>query len=164
MIKLAYNQCPRALDYSDSEKAITEKDMSTEWRSVKAMLVEKGSEDLVCNLIAELALKEDELPKNSQALDTATALRTKELAEFNAEEKESLQTISSLKSAIIALSKHHEAALVQSESSESAMNFLKVPVMLQQLVQKHGDMFTPKQKRSVNAFVQTATVKQAPAS
>lgn len=64
MIKLACNQCPRALDYSDSEKAITEKDMSTEWRSVKAMLVEKGSEDLVCNLIAELALKEDELPES----------------------------------------------------------------------------------------------------
>jgi len=101
--------------------------------------------------------------KNSAALDTATALRTKELAEFNAEEKESLQTISSLKSAVIALSKHHEAALVQQESSASAMDFLKVPVMLQQLLQKHADMFTPSQKRAVGSFMQTAT-EYAPAS
>merc|ERR1719159_1723111 len=108
-------------------------------------------------LNTEIANLEKEVAKNSAALDTATALRTKELAEFNAEEKESLQTISSLKSAVIALSKHHEAALVQSESSEAAMDFLKVPVMLQQLVQKHSDMFTPSQKRAVGAFVQTAT-------
>merc|ERR1719353_2585340 len=108
-------------------------------------------------LNTEIANLEKEVAKNSQALDTATALRTKELAEFNAEEKESLQTISSLKSAVIVLSKHHEAALVQSESSASSMEFLKVPVMLQQLVQKHADMFSPAQKRAVGSFVQTAT-------
>jgi hypothetical protein len=115
-------------------------------------------------LNTEIANLEKEVAKNSQALDTATALRTKELAEFNAEEKESLQTISSLKSAVIALSKHHEAALLQEESSTSAMDFLKVPVMLQHLVQKHADMFTPSQKRAVGSFVQTATVDMAPAS
>merc|ERR1719159_1247733 len=115
-------------------------------------------------LNTEIANLEKEVAKNSQALDTATALRTKELAEFNAEEKESLQTISSLKSAVIALSKHHEAALIQSASSTQAMDFLKVPVMLQQLVNKHADMFTPKQKRAVGSFVQTATAEQAPAS
>merc|ERR1719218_155244 len=116
-------------------------------------------------LNTEIANLEKEVAKNSQALDTATALRTKELAEFNAEEKESLQTISSLKSAVIALSKHHEAALVQSESSASSMEFLKVPVMLQQLVQKHADMFSPAQKRAVGSFVQTATNEEyAPAS
>jgi len=116
-------------------------------------------------LNTEIANLEKEVAKNSQALDTATALRTKELAEFNAEEKESLQTISSLKSAVIALSKHHEAALLQQESSATAMDYLKVPVMLQHLVQKHADMFTPAQKRAVGSFVQTATDEQyAPAS
>merc|ERR1719272_2907695 len=44
------------------------------------------------------------------------------------------------------------------------MDFLKVPVMLKQLVNKHADMFTPKQKRAVGSFVQTATDEQAPAS
>merc|ERR1711959_744535 len=44
-------------------------------------------------LNTEIKNLEQEVAKNSAALDTATALRTKELAEFNAEEKESLQTI-----------------------------------------------------------------------
>merc|ERR1719159_1211806 len=113
-------------------------------------------------LNTEIANLEKEVAKNSAALDTATALRTKELAEFNAEEKESLQTISSLKSAVIALSKHHEAALVQQESSETAMDYLKVPVMLKEMVSKHADMFTPKQKRAVTSFAQTATDETAP--
>jgi len=44
------------------------------------------------------------------------------------------------------------------------MDFLKVPVMLQQLVQKHAEMFSPAQKRAVGSFMQTATVETAPAS
>merc|ERR1719161_2770906 len=64
-------------------------------------------------LNVEISNLEKEISKNSLALDQATALRKKELAEFNAEEKEMLQTISSLKSAVIALSKHHTGALIQ---------------------------------------------------
>lgn len=44
-------------------------------------------------------------------MDQATAIREKELAEFNAEEKDLLQSISALKSAITVLSKHHGALL-----------------------------------------------------
>merc|ERR1719191_395097 len=68
-------------------------------------------------LNTEISNLEKEVSKNSAALDKATALRKKELAEFTASEKESLQTISSLKAAVIALSKHHEAAFLQEESS-----------------------------------------------
>merc|ERR1719378_1884334 len=99
-------------------------------------------------LNTEIANLEKEVAKNSAALDTATALRTKELAEFNAEEKESLQTISSLKSAVIALSKHHEASLLQQESSADAFDFAQMVAMIQSLVQKHADMFSPAQKRA----------------
>merc|ERR1719502_208611 len=81
-------------------------------------------------LTVEISNLEKEVAKNSDALDKATALRTKELAEFNAEEKEALQTISSVKSAVIALSKHHEASLIQQETTSDAMDYLKVPVML----------------------------------
>merc|ERR1719146_559071 len=58
-------------------------------------------------LNAEIVNLEKEVKKNQDALDKATALRTKELAEFNAEEKDMLQSISALKSAIVVLSKHH---------------------------------------------------------
>merc|ERR1719152_306133 len=52
-------------------------------------------------LNTEIANLEKEVAKNSQALDTATALRTKQLAEFNEEEKDMLGSISSLKAAVI---------------------------------------------------------------
>jgi len=112
-------------------------------------------------LNTEIANLEKEIAKNSQALDTATALRTKELAEFNAEEKESLQTISSLKSAVIALSKHHEAAMLQTESSSSTMASITMTTDIQQVLRKHSDMFTPRQRKAVTAFVQEG---YAPAS
>merc|ERR1719420_124382 len=70
-------------------------------------------EDLTANsarLNTEIPNLEKEIAKNSDALDMATALRKKELAEFNAAEKEMLGTASSLKSAVVVLSKHHSAA------------------------------------------------------
>merc|ERR1719310_1631976 len=67
-------------------------------------------------LNTEIANLQAEISENSKALDAATAMRQKELAEFNAEEKSSLGTISSLKSAITTLSKHHDASLLQQES------------------------------------------------
>merc|ERR1719321_2463989 len=63
-------------------------------------------------LNTEIEILDKEIAKNQKALDMATALRTKELAEFNAEEKDMLQSISSLKAAIVVLSKHHPGALL----------------------------------------------------
>merc|ERR1719146_552649 len=105
-------------------------------------------------LNTEIANLEKEVAKNSQALDSATAMREKELAEFNAEEKESLQTISSLKSAVIALSKHHEAAMLQTESSSSTMASITMTTNLRQVLHKHSDMLNPRQRKVVAAFVQ----------
>jgi len=115
--------------------------------------------------------------KNSDALDKATALRKKELAEFNAEEKEMLQTISSLKSAVIALSKHHSAALLQTNTGDESETETETSVTMEQLqviattkniLHKHADdvkqMFTPKQQKKLNAFVQNSHKASAPAS
>merc|ERR1719236_327525 len=86
-------------------------------------------------LNTEIANLEKEVAKNSQALDTATALRTKQLAEFNEEEKDMLGSISSLKAAVIALSKHHEASLLQkTESSDTGV--LQAAVTMQFLLKK----------------------------
>jgi len=108
-------------------------------------------------LNTEIANLEKEVAANSQALDSATALRKKELAEFNEEEKASLQTISSLKSAVIALSKHHEASLLQATGDDKA-EVKRIMAMVQQIVHKHSsllaDIITPKQRKTINAFVQ----------
>merc|ERR1719301_166401 len=108
-----------------------------------------------------------EITKNQGALDTATALRTKQLAEFNEEEKDMLQSIASLKSAVIALSKHHEAMLQDSDDS-----YEKVVAMLHDELRKHKDLLaeviTPKQRKAIDALEKAedgaAFLQYAPAS
>merc|ERR1719156_7266 len=92
-----------------------------------------------------------EITKNQGALDTATALRQKQLAEFNEEEKDMLQSISSLKSAVIALSKHHESMLQDSDST-----YETVVSMLHDELRRHKDLLqeviTPKQRKAIDAL------------
>merc|ERR1712187_1043625 len=49
----------------------------------------------------EIKNLEKEVAENQEALDQATAIRQKQLAEFNAEEKDLLQSVAALKSAIV---------------------------------------------------------------
>merc|ERR1719254_166833 len=59
-------------------------------------------------LNTEIKNLEKEVARNQNALDKATAIREKQLAEFNAEEKDLLESISALKAAITVLAKHYE--------------------------------------------------------
>jgi len=59
-----------------------------------------------------------EIKKNTDALDKATALRKKQLAEFTTEEQDLLSSISSLKGAVTTLSAHNGASLMQIVKTE----------------------------------------------
>lgn len=63
-------------------------------------------------LSTELQALEKETAKAKRALDTAGALRAKELAEFNKSEKEMLSAIGSIRAATVVLSKKSPAALL----------------------------------------------------
>merc|ERR1719230_2303029 len=64
-------------------------------------------------LTTEIEGLKTEVAANKASLDTATALREKQAAEFHGEEKDMLQSIKALEAAIIVLSKHHpETALL----------------------------------------------------
>merc|ERR1719156_21626 len=100
---------------ADSEQAISDLTVAIE-----------GFTAVSAQLNQEIPALEGEVAKNEEALDKAYAMRKKELAEFNAEEKESLGTIASLKSAVVALSKHHEAAsFLQEDVSRQLWSTLK---------------------------------------
>merc|ERR1719265_273621 len=77
-------------------------------------------------LNTEIANLESEIKKETEALETATGVREKELAEFTQEEKDSLVTINQLKAAVIALSKAHEAALLKKKSKVGKMGANKL--------------------------------------
>lgn len=60
-------------------------------------------------LSTEIKNLEKEVSANQIALDKATALRTKQLAEFNEEEKDLLQSIQALGNAVVVLKKNTTA-------------------------------------------------------
>merc|ERR1719287_117848 len=105
-------------------------------------------------LNTEIKNLEKEVAKNQDSLDKATALRQKQLSEFNAEEKDLLESISALKSAVTVLSKHN-SALVQMPRS----HILGVAATLQHELSKHAallqGLITPSQRRAAAAFVQS---------
>jgi len=107
----------------------------------------------------EIKNLEKEVAENQEALDKATEIRMKELAEFNDEEKDLLGSISALKGALQVLKKHQGASLLQISKPQ----IQGVAKVLDSALNKHTDafqgVFTHTEKRAVAAFIQQA---QAP--
>jgi hypothetical protein len=94
-----------------------------------------------------------EVAKNTEALDTATALREKQLAEFTEEEKDMLGSIGSLGSAVTVLGKHRAAFLQLSDSA-----VINVAATIRHELRKHKfllqEVVSPSQRRMLEAFAQ----------
>jgi outer membrane murein-binding lipoprotein Lpp len=106
-------------------------------------------------LNTEIRNLETEVAANQNALEKATAIRQKQLAEFNEEEKDLLESISALKAAIVVLSKHHGGAFLQMPHSR----MLSVAATLQHEMQKHSDLLrgvlTHKARKAATSFIQS---------
>merc|ERR1719498_147025 len=102
----------------------------------------------------DISTLEAEVAKNTEALDTATALRNKQLAEFTAEEKDMLSSIGSLGNAVGALAKHHGGSLLQVSDGES----IAIITTLQTQLRRHRDLLaeviTPHQRSAITALIQ----------
>jgi chromosome segregation ATPase len=113
-------------------------------------LVSKIEEETAtaARLNTEIKGLEVEVEKNQKALDTATSNRRKELAEFNEDEKDTLQSISALKSAVTVLSKHNGGAAL-----------LDMQAALQSTFRVHqsrvATMLTKQQTQTVQSFLQS---------
>jgi len=108
-------------------------------------------------LTTEIANLDKELAANQAALDKATSMRTKQLAEFNGEEKDLLQSIGGLKSALTVLGKHN--SFLQTSTAETqGVTLPKVAVLLQHNMNKWSDLLstaiTPSQRKAVAAFIE----------
>jgi len=82
-------------------------------------------------LTGEIQTLNEDIAKNQDGLNKATAIREEELAEFNAEEKETMQAIQALTNAVTVLSKHHEmpAEALVSVASIIRRHWHKVPAL-----------------------------------
>merc|ERR1711957_162964 len=105
-------------------------------------------------LNTEIKNLEKEVAANQNALSKATAIREKQLAEFNAEEKDMLESISALKAAVTVLSKHHGGAFVQLRGS----HVIGVAATLEHELQRHSALLegvlTRSERRAAAAFIQ----------
>jgi len=151
-----YEQMGCWCETNDREKTKAIKDGSNRVNSLKASI-----ESLTGNsarLNAEIANLDAEVAKNEEALDSATELRRKQLAEFNEEEKDMLSTITSLKGAVTALSKHHEASFLQESSGDMENSRLMAAVSVQHTLKRHSDLLaeviTPHQRKLVASLTQ----------
>jgi DNA repair exonuclease SbcCD ATPase subunit len=126
---------------SDAESRITE--LTSTIEEATASSARLNTE--IKNLATEIA-------KNQAALDKATELRKKELAEFNAEEKDVLQSIGALKSAVTVLGKHNSFLQVNEET------LINMAVNIQDVMRRHKHLVekiaSHRQRKEITAFIQ----------
>jgi hypothetical protein len=126
---------------SDAESHIT--DLTSTIEEATASSARLNTE--IKNLATEIA-------KNQAALDKATELRKKELAEFNAEEKDVLQSIGALKSAVTVLGKHNSFLQVNEET------LINMAVNIQDVMRRHKHLVekiaSHRQRKEITAFIQ----------
>merc|ERR1719343_716006 len=140
---------------NDREKTKSIKDAEVRIEDLTTKIEELTAASARLN--TEIKNLESEVAKNQEALDQATAIREKQLAEFNAEEKDLLESISALKAAVTVLSKHHggSAAMLQAPKAQLA----GVVGRLRGALDKHRQLligaFSPSERRAIDAFLQS---------
>mgnify|MGYP003958906239 CR=1 FL=1 len=147
----ATNEKEKTKSVGEAEAHIT--DLTTSIEDLTASSSRLGTE--VKNL-------EKEVAENQNALDQATAIRQKELAEFVQEEKDLLQSIDGLASAITVLSKHNGAAFLQVDVQGAVST-------IQYQVAKNAKLLegvlTHTERKKIAAFIQSSSSqKYAPQS
>jgi len=148
-----YDQLACWCETNDKEKTKSIADAESKIEDLTTKIEELTASSARLN--TEIKNLEKEVAENQEALDQATAIREKELAEFNAEEKESLEAISALKSAVTVLSKHHDSALLQMPAS----HLQSLASSIQYQMQKHATVLqgvlTHTERRKIAAFIQS---------
>jgi len=147
-----YDQLACWCETNDKEKTKSIEDAESKISDLTTKIEELTASS--ARLTTEIKNLEKEVAENQEALDQATALRQKELAEFNAEEKDALQAIGALKSAVTVLSKHNAGAFMQVPAS----HLEGIASTVQYQMQKHASLFqgvlTHSERRAIAAFVQ----------
>jgi len=147
-----YDQLACWCETNDKEKTKAISDAETHITDLTTKIEELTASSSRLN--TEIKNLEKEVASNQQALDAATAIREKELAEFNGEEKDALQSIAALKSAVTILGKHHAGSLVQIPRS----HILGVAATLEHEIQQHSQLLqgvlTHSERKAIDAFIQ----------
>merc|ERR1719251_572259 len=148
-----YDQLACWCETNDKEKTKSIADAEAKIEDLTTKIEELTA--LSARLNTEIKNLESEVAKNQEALNKATAIREKQLAEFNAEEKDLLESISALKAAITVLAKHRGESLLQVPRS----HIMGVAATLQNELHQHSPLLegvlTPSERRAAASFIQS---------
>jgi len=154
--KKIYEKMKCWCDTNGDDKNQAVKIAAKEIDALTSVIEEKSA--LSNQLRVDIGALEGEIKKNTEALEKATDMRKKALAEFNDEEKDLMQSISALKNAIVVLSKHHD--------SSAAM--VSVQSVLKDALGRHSDilkdLLRPSDKKALTGFMQQPFKSYAPQS
>jgi len=146
-----YDQLACWCETNDKEKTKSIADAETKIEDLTTKIEEMTASSARLN--TEIKNLEKEVAENQDALDKATSIRQKELAEFNAEEKDLLGSISALSSAVTVLSKHHDAAFLQvSTGMDAVASTLRKAIKHSTVLE---GVLTHTQRRAVASFLQS---------
>jgi len=106
----------------------------------------------------EISNLQKEFAESTNALEKATGIRKNELADFNEQEKDLLQSIQSLKGAVTVLSKHNKS-FVQQESLLHITTLLES--QLEESASRLKTLLTPSQRQAVKALLQDGYAPQS---
>merc|ERR1719333_966797 len=149
---------------NDKDKTKAIKDAEEKIKLLRLQIDEWSSWS--AQLSVEIKGHSKDIAKLRDNLEKATAIRQKELAEFNAHEQELLDIIAALKSAIATLQVHHGAAgatmllqrVVGSSQDTYETSERTAVAALERVLQKHSDVLrgviTHKQQRLLAEFLQ----------
>jgi len=137
-----YNKMACWCETNDKEKTKSIADAEARIAALTTAIEELTANSAKLN--TEIKHLNKEVAENQESLDKATAMREKQLAEFNEDEKDMLQSISALKAAITVLSKHNGGSLAQVTSAMQLA--LKSKVL--------AGVFTPTERKTAAAFIQ----------
>jgi len=147
-----YDQLACWCETNDKGKTKSIADAETRIKDLTVQIEELSAASSRLN--TEIKLLDKEVGENQAALDSATAIRQKELAEFNAEEIDLMQSIDALKNAIQVMSKHNSATFLQLDGA----NIQGVASTLQYQLAKHQNILegvlTHSQRQAMSAFIQ----------
>jgi len=120
-------------------------------------LTAKGSE-----LTTSIKQLEDEVASNTESLATATKMREEEHAQFNANEKDLLLSIDSLKHALVVLApKSGKFSFLQSSSETSSLSEIKARLRGITTDELLNQILTPTDRHALSAFMQAGYAPQS---
>jgi len=135
---------------NDKEKTQAISDAETKLDDLAAEIEELTATS--ARLGVEITALEKEVAANKVSLVEATEIRAKQHDVFNDEDRDMLEAVTALKSAIAVLAKHHSSFLQRPTPS-----MLSLATVLREQLQRHADMLkgalSPSQRRALDSFM-----------